>query len=182
MGGDRPVYIVTPRVHLQADPGQFELMRLKHHDLMPVKTLLYRDRLELRTALVGGLVDLLAEAVLGEQLLQAFRSRGDIGRVFGHHHGIEGWAGIDEGAMARVENETPECGQTLQADTIAIGQFGQLVMLDKLQIVEPQRGAAEHRHYYSGEHHDARFEPWCGLGLAAAVESGHVMTVRLAGY
>src|SRR6266851_5002570 len=65
MGRDWAVDIVTARINLQADSGKFELMRLEHHDLMPVEALIDRHRLELRAALIGRLVEFLLEAVLG---------------------------------------------------------------------------------------------------------------------
>ena len=62
--------------------------------------------------------------------------------------------------MTPVEDQAAQGRHALDADPVAIGQLGEVVMLDDLQVVEAQGRSDQHRDHQRHQAGDAR----CQLG------------------
>ena len=67
---------------------------------------------------------------------------------------------IDQRAMTAIEDQAARRGDAANPDAIAIGEFGELGILDDLEVVETNGNRSQHGHHHGGNDHDAKFQFW----------------------
>jgi hypothetical protein len=79
--------------------------------------------------------------------------------------------GIDQRAMAPVEDQAARRGDASYPDAITIGEFGELGILDDLEIVETGGDGRQRDHHHSRNDDDAKFQlgNWPMIFLAARI-------------
>src|SRR5579872_3296769 len=160
MSRERAVQIMARRGDFEADAREIELMRFQRDDLRPFEALVDGDRLVLGPTFVICRIELVLDAGLSEQILQAGDGLIEVRRILRNEDRIEGWARIDQRAMAAIENQSARRSYASKPDAIAIGQLDKLGILNDLKVVEPDADQTEHRHHHRGNDDDAKFQLW----------------------
>src|SRR5271163_176885 len=67
---------------------------------------------------------------------------------------------IDQGAMTAIEDQAARGGNASNPDAITIGEFGELGILDDLQVVKTNGNRGQRGHHHGGNDNDAKFQLW----------------------
>src|SRR5271169_5110549 len=144
-------------------------MGLQRHHLLPAQMLLHRDRIKRGASVVLRLRELGGDVVLAEKALQACDGLFNVAHILGHHHRIERRPGVDQGTMSNVEDQAAQRRQTMDADTIAVGELDEFLVPDNLEVIEPHRDHRQYRRDEYGEDGEARLDAGDRARLLAAV-------------
>src|SRR5271166_1392332 len=131
-------------------------MGFERDDLGPFEALVDGDGLILGAALVIGGRELVGDAGLAEQFLEALDGLRKVGGILGNDYRIEGRTRIDQRTMLAIENQSAWSDNPSNPDPITIGEFAELGSLDYLEVVETNGDHGQRRHHHNRYDDEAR--------------------------